>query len=165
MRRLPAGTERPSRSARKRAAGEVTELAHQLAELPEAAFRRLPLPEELRAEFAQVRTMKASAARERQLRHLGGVLRDDAALQGELQAELSGHSQVQRDAARALHRLEELRARLLDPATAAMALAEVAARPGLDLAALQQQLERHRRDGDKKAFRAIFRLLAASEPA
>lgn len=164
MRRLPeAPPERPSRTKRKHAAEAVTELAHHLAELPEATFRRLPLPEELRAEFGQVRAMKVSGARARQLRHLGSALREDAELLAQLQEVLAGHSQAQRDEARTLHRIEELRSRLVDPQQGAAALDElVTVAPGLDRGALQQQIELYRRHADKKAFRTIFRLLAAS---
>lgn len=163
MRRLPEVPERPSRTQLKHAAEAVTELAQRLAELPEATFRRLPLPEELRAEFAQVRVMKVSGARARQLRHLGSVLREDAELLAQLQEVLAGHSQAQRDEARALHRIEELRTRLVDPQQGAAALDELAAvAPGIDRGALQQQIELYRRNADKKAFRTIFRLLAAS---
>lgn len=163
MRRIADLPERPSRTKRKHAAEAVTELAHELAELPEATFRRLPLPDDLRAEFAQVRGMKASAARERQLRHLGGALRDDADVLEQLREVLAGHSQAQRDEARLLHQLEGLRTRLCDPQQSAAALTEAAtAYPALDGAALRHQLELYRRDADKKAFRTIFRLLAAA---
>jgi hypothetical protein len=63
MRRLPPDSERPSRTQRKLAAEAVVELAHQLAALPDVAFRGLPLPKELREEFTQARNMKACAAR------------------------------------------------------------------------------------------------------
>ena len=79
MRRLPPDSERPSRTRRKLAAEAVVELVHQLAALPVVAFGRLPLPQELRNEFEQVRNMKACAARARQLRHLAGELRAELA--------------------------------------------------------------------------------------
>ena len=47
MRRLPPDSERPSRTRRKLAAEAAVELAHQLAALPEVAFRGVPLPPEL----------------------------------------------------------------------------------------------------------------------
>jgi ribosome-associated protein len=165
MRRLPPDSERPSRSALKRAAAGVTDLAEQLADLPEAAFRRLPLSAALLSEFVQVRAMKASGARARQLRHLGSALRADPEVLAQLQATLAGHTQVQRDDARALHRLEELRARLLDPQQSAAALAEVMATlPDIDRSALQHAIHACRDNNDKKAFRSIFRLLQSAFP-
>lgn len=161
MRRLPPDSERPSRTQRKLAAEAVVELAHKLADLPDATFKRLPLTEELRAEFSQVRKMKASAARERQLRHLGSELRADEELLAELTAVLGGHSQARRDEAQHFHQIEELRESLLDPKYGSAALADLESRaPHLDHAALRHQIELYRRTGDKKVYRAIFRLLA-----
>jgi ribosome-associated protein len=163
MRRLPADYERPSRSALKRAAEAVTDLAHRLADLPDAAFRRLPLTDELRAEFVLVRGMKDSGARARQLRHLGSALREDAELLEQLQSVLAGHSQAQRNDARALHRIEELRTRLLDPELSSAVLLELAeTAPNLDRAALQRAINAYRGSNDKKAFRTIFRLLQSA---
>jgi ribosome-associated protein len=160
MRRLPPDSERPSRTQRKLAAEAVVELAHQLAALPDVAFRGLPLPKELREEFAQVRTMKLCAARARQLRHLAGELRADEELLSALNAALGGQRRSSREEALRFQRREELRESLLDPhhgKEAFSALRQSA--PDLDHAALHEQLERYRQTGDKRYYRAIFRLL------
>ena len=160
MRRLPPDSERPSRTRRKLAAEAVVEVAHQLAALPEAAFKGLPLPRELRDEFVQVRKMKACAARERQLRHLAGALRADEELLAALSAALGGQRRLSREEALRFRQREELRESLLDPHhgdTALYALAQRA--PALDHAALHEQIARYRQTGDKKYYRAIFRLL------
>lgn len=164
MRRLPEETVRPSRTQRKLAAEAVTELAHRLTELPDATFKRLPLSDELRAEFSQVRKMKASAARERQLRHLGSELREDEELLARLKETLAGHDQKSRDEARLLHQFETWRTRLVDEALHAVTLNEVcAALPGLDRKALLDLIERYVQRCDKAAYRGIFRLLQEAE--
>jgi ribosomal 50S subunit-associated protein YjgA (DUF615 family) len=160
MPRLLPASERPSRTQRKLAAEAVLELAHQLAALPDAAFKGLPLPQELREEFAQVRTMKASAARARQLRHLAGTVRADEELLAALNTALGGQRRLSREEALRFQRREALRASLLDPhrGDAALAALEQSA-PGLDHAALREQIERYRQTGDKRYSRAVFRLL------
>lgn len=164
MRRLPPDSERPSRTQRKLAAEAVVELAHQLAALPEAAFRGLPLPKELRAEFEQVRKMKASAARARQLRHLAGELRADEELLVALNTALGGQRRSSREEALRFRQREELRESLLDPQHGAeiLSLLEQSA-PALDHGALREQIERYRQTGDKGSYRAIFRLLEQGE--
>lgn len=162
MRRLPpdSDSERPSRTQRKLAAEAVVELTHQLAALPDVAFKGLPLPQELRDEFVQVRKMKPCAARARQLRHLAGELRDDAELLAALSTALGGQRRSSREEALRFRQREELRTRLLDPQHGAAALAALEQRaPALDHAALHEQLERYRQTGDKRYYRAIFRLL------
>jgi len=160
MRRLPSDIERPSRTQRKLAAEAVVELTHQLAALPDTAFKGLPLPQELREEFEQVRKMKACAARARQLRHLAGELRADEELLAALNTALGGQRRLSREEALRFHQREELRESLLDPHHGAEALyALEQSAPGLDHAALHEQIERYRQTGDKRYYRAIFRLL------
>ena len=160
MRRLSPDSERPSRTQRKLAAEAVVELAHQLAALPDAAFKGLPLPPELRAEFVQVRKMKACAARARQLRHLAGALRADEELVVALNTALGGQRRLSREEALRFHQREELRESLLDPQHGdALLFALQQKAPALDHAALYEQITRYRQSGDKKYYRAIFRLL------
>lgn len=151
---------RPSRTAVKRAALAVTELAHRIAELPEATFRRLPLDADTREDFATARALKPSGARDRLLRHLSAVLREEAELLEQLRAALDGTDQQHRDEARLFHHLETLRDRLLVPESADAALVEAQAEfPALDSPALKNALALHRKTGDKAAFRSVFRLL------
>ena len=160
MRHLPPDSDRPSRTQRKLAAEAVVELAHQLAALADTAFKGLSLPRELRQEFAQVRTMKPCAARARQLRHLAGELRADEELLSSLNTALGGQRRLSREEALRFHRREELRASLLDPHHGAAVLyALQQSAPDLDHAALYEQIERYRQTGDKRYYRAIFRLL------
>lgn len=149
-----------SRTARKAAAHAVTDLAHQIADLPEATFRRLPLDAETRAAFVIARSLKASSARARQLRHLGAVLREEEEMLQGVRLVIDGNDQRQLDDNKLFHQLEGLRDRLLAVESAAAALAEAStAFPALDQTALKNALAQHRKDGDKKAFRTVFRLL------
>lgn len=149
-----------SRTARKEAAHAVTDVAHQIAELPEATFRRLPLNAEARAAFVVARGLKASSARARQLRHLGALLREDEEMLLGIRQTLEGSNQRQLDDAKLFHQLEELRDRLLVAESSGAALDEARlAFPALDPTALKSALAQHRKDGDKKAFRTVFRLL------
>jgi ribosomal 50S subunit-associated protein YjgA (DUF615 family) len=160
MRRLSPDTERPSRTQLKLAAEAVVELAHQLAALPDAVFKGLPLPKELRDEFEQVRKMKASAARARQLRHLAGELRADDELLATLNTALGGQRRLSREEALRFQQREELRESLLDPHHGAEVLCALEqSAPGLDHAALHEQIELYRHTGGKRYYRAIFRLL------
>ena len=160
MRRLPPDSERPSRTRRKLAAEAVVELAQQLAALPEPAFKGLPLPRELRAEFEQVRNMKPCTARARQVRHLAGELRADDELLAALGTALAGKRRLSREEALRFQQREELRESLLDPHHGAAALYELEqSAPDLDHAALHEQIERYRQTGEKRYYRAIFRLL------
>ena len=168
MRRLPpdSDSERPSRTQRKLAAEAVVELTHQLAALPDVAFKGLPLPKELREEFAQARTMKPCAARARQLRHLAGVLRADDELLAALNTALGGQRRSSREEALRFHRREELRESLLDPHHGDEVFSGLEqSAPDLDHAALYEQIERYRQTGDKRYYRAIFRMLEQGEGA
>ncbi len=160
MRQLSPDTERPSRTQRKLAAEAVVDVAHQIAALPEPAFKGLPLPKELRVEFEQARKMKACAARARQLRHLAGELRDDDELLAALNSALSGKRRLSREDALRFRQREELRERLLDPQHGSVLLGGLEqSAPALDHAALREQVELYRRTGEKRYYRAIFRLL------
>lgn len=142
------------------AAEAVTELAHQLAALPDTAFRELPLPKDLRVEFEQVRKMKASGARARQLRHLAGGLRVDEELLAILNTALGGQRRSSRESAQRFQQLEALRESLLDPQHGVEVLRAIEqSAPGLDHAALRDQIQLYRHTGDKQYYRAIFRWL------
>ena len=149
-----------SRTARKEAMHAITELAQQIAGLPEATFRRLPLNEETREAFVIARGLKASSARARQLRHLGALLREDEEMLQGVRQTLEGNDQRQLADNKLFHDLEGLRDRLLVAESSAAALDEARlAFPALDQTALKNALAQHRKDGDKKAFRSVFRLL------
>ncbi len=150
----------PSRSAKKRAAKEVETVATQLAELSEPAWVKLPVPDELRKEIELARKTQGHSSRKRQLKHLAGVLRRHEEETEEIRAYLDGLHQVQLQDQRSFHLLEALRDRICDQQQSAAALDEAGAMfPGLDQAALVRLARSVHNNGDRKAFREIFRRL------
>jgi ribosome-associated protein len=157
--------EQPSRSARKRAAKAVEELAERLVNLADADFRRLPLAGEIRRELEEARRIKTHGARKRQLKHLAGLLRRDDESREKAEGfltllDLGRHRDSER-----FHQLEELRERLCDPVSREAALAEAdSTLPGIDLAKVRRLAEAAQGGTDKRAFRELFRLLRAAQP-
>lgn len=154
---------RPSRSARRREALAVLELAEALVELPPSRVARLDLPEEIFEEIAKVRRIASHIARKRQLAHLAKLMRrqDDTVFDA-ARAELSNGRGRGARKATAMHRLEALRESLLGGGD--KALSEfIAAHPQVDrqhLRALIRQA-RSEREGNKPlhAYRELFRIL------
>lgn len=107
----------PSKSQRKRDHHALQELAAELAALPESRLSRLELDPELREAIRTTRTMRASGARNRQLRHLAQQL-----LQGDpraLRTELDRFSSRDRAQVAREQRAAMLRDRVLEKAETA----------------------------------------------
>lgn len=154
------GQEGRSRSAQKRDAKAVEQLAQQLADLPEAERGRLPQDPELAREIDLARSTKGHSSRKRQIKHLASYLRKHEAKREAIEAALAGQALTQRQETLAFHHLEALRDRLCNAATFETALAEIRSRyPLVDdgkLARLAHSVHEH---NDKKAAREIFRRL------
>lgn len=162
--------DRPGRgrSARKRAAHEVEAVAHELADLPEARWLKLPVSAELREEIQRARETGGHGARKRQIKHLAGELRRREEELEPLRAFLDGVHQTQLSENKAFHDLEALRDRLCDPQQFEAALPEVvSAFPDVDPAAIARLARAVQAGGDRRAFREIFRRLREGrrEPA
>lgn len=150
----------PSRSAKKRAAQEVELLAHELAEMAEADWRRLPASEELRAEIRQARETGGHSSRKRQIKHLAGVLRRDEEATAALRDFLDGQHARQLADKKTFHLLEELRDRLCDPVLCPAALQEVAqCCPSVDPGEISRLARAAHESNDRRAYREIFRRL------
>lgn len=153
-------TEGRGRSAKKRAAKAVEELAQRLADLPEVELALLPLDPELAREIALVRSTSGHSSRRRQVKYLAGLLRSDDQQRETIAATLAARAVSQRQEVLAFHHLEGLRDRLCSRASFEAALAEVrSAFPGIDddkIARLAGSVHEH---GDKRAAREIFRRL------
>lgn len=150
----------PSRSAKKRAAKEIEELAKQLAEVSDAAFGKLPLAADLREEVRLARQTKAHGARKRQIQHLAAVLRKREDEAEALRSHLDSLNQVHYQDQKRFHLLEELRDRICAPDSCEQALQEVGSTlPGADVAALARLAKAVHLTSDKRASREIFRLL------
>lgn len=148
------------RSAQKRAAKAVEELAIQLVELPESELGRLPLDSDLRRELTVARATRGHSSKRRQIKHFAGALRRNDAQRAAIEAHLNGYQLAQAGDRQDFHRLEALRDRLCDERLCEAALAEVGTLwPATDLqklAGLARSVQNH---GDKKAARDIFRRL------
>jgi len=150
----------PSKSAKKRAAKTVEGIAAQLIELPEAIWAKVPTTSELREEIEQARHTEGHSSRKRQMKYLAGLLRRDEEQTEALQSWLDGIHQAQLQEKRDFHLLETLRDRICDPEQSAAALNEAAAEfPALDCTALAKLARSVHTNGDRKAFREIFRRL------
>jgi len=158
--------EPPSKSQKKRDMSALQDLGQALLELPAERLLKIEMPDALRIALADARRFTKHEARRRQLQYIGKLMRaiDPAPFQAAVDA-AEGRSAAEN--AR-FHRLERLRAELLDDEAAA--LTEIAAaHPGADL----QQLRQLRRNALKerelakppRAFREIFRLLRELEEA
>ncbi len=152
------------RSAKKREAKMVEQLAQNLADMPETDLAKLPMEAELVKEVATARNTKGHSSRKRQIKHLAGYLRHHQEQREAIEAALTGQTVNQRQEIMAFHHLEELRDRLCATSSFEAALTEVrAAYPHLDdrkLARLAHAVHEH---GDKKAAREIFRRLRKAE--
>jgi ribosome-associated protein len=152
--------EKPSRSAMKRAAKAVEELARQMVDMPEAEWKKLPASPALRREIELARVTKGHGSRKRQTKHLAALLRQMEEETEELQAFLSGLDQVHLREQRDFHELEDLRDRICNPDLSEAALDEAAsAMPGLDRGAISRLAGSVHAHGDRRAFREIFRRL------
>jgi len=154
------------RSAAKRAAQAIDELAKALVELPEPQCAKLPLDGELRRELQQARDTKGHGSRKRQLKHFAALLRRDEEAIAAVQAFVEGCNETHQQQTEAFHQLEQLRDRLCDKSTYEAALTEVRQLyPHLDSDRLAGLARSVHAGGDKKAYREIFRRLrAAAEP-
>jgi len=121
--------ERPSKSARKRAAHEAQDLGEQLIALRDAELDALDLPETLAdaIRLARRTTSRGGAARQRQ--YIGKLMRDVDL--DPIRAALSARSEQSARDAEAFKRIEEWRERLLTEGAAALEELE-RWRPGLD---------------------------------
>ena len=73
---LPEGEERPSKSARKRAAHAAQPLGERLIGLKEADLARLPRPDLLRDAIREAKRIKARGGLSRQKQYIGKLMRD-----------------------------------------------------------------------------------------
>lgn len=151
-----------SRSEHKRAAHAVLDLAARLVALTPSQLGKADLPDELRAEIDNVRSIKARVAHKRQLGFLAKLMR--RCEDGELDAAraLLGEDREQHLRATAEeHRLEALRQRLIDDDETLTTLIEQ--HPDLDRQHLRSLIRQARRERDKNkppsASRQLFRLL------
>ncbi|MCB1789288.1 MAG: DUF615 domain-containing protein [Gammaproteobacteria bacterium] len=103
--------ERPSKSAKKREIEGLQQLADQMSGLSDKELRRLGVDAQLRAAIDLVRPMKASGARNRQLKHCVKFMDGDELAPVRLY--LQDRQSHQLAVNQAFHELEALRDRLI----------------------------------------------------
>ena len=152
------------RSAKKRAAKAVEQLAQRLADLPEPELSRLPQGPELTRQIELARTTRGHSSRKRQIKHLAGFLRSHDGQREAIETALEGQATGQRRETLAFHHLEELRDRLCSKNTFDEALAEIrSSYPLIDHRKITRLASSAQEYADKKAAREIFRLLRKAQ--
>lgn len=153
----------PSKSALKRESTALQDLGRELAELGKERLARVPIEEDLRDAVKDYQRFTAHEARRRQLQYIGKLMRNvDPA---PIRAALDAFKGVSATETARMHRLENLRLKLIDDEKTLHAIAETY--PGADL----QQLRVLRRNAIKekeqnrppRAFRELFRVLRELE--
>jgi ribosome-associated protein len=151
---------RPNKSAQKRELAELQRLAERMLELSDKELVRLGVDQGLREALAQVRPMRASGARNRQLKHcLRFMDRDDLV---DIERSLDKRQAATSKQTRAFHALEDLRDRLVSNGDDALTgLFEQ--HPGVDRQRVRQAVREARRESETGkpvgARRRLFRLL------
>lgn len=154
----------PSRSEKKRRSTALQELGEQLAALPPAAWRNMPLGPDMREALDLLARITDREGRRRQLQFIGRLMREEdaEAIREALAVRAAGH---QAQTAR-FHRAEQWRDRLLTATDAdlpALLDAILAALPGADVAAgdrIRELVREARREhGAPHARRELFRRL------
>ncbi len=153
------GAQVPSKTARKRQAQEIEELARNLVEMPAASVGRLKLEPQMLTIVERARGLR-KGARKREIKHLAGLLRHDSAQLEAIRRFHHGVSEQQLDENRHFHALENWRAGLCTPERRAQVKNEIAeALPALDMGVLDKLLHGYQGPEDKKCYRQIFVLL------
>ena len=157
------GAERPSKSARKRAAHAVQDLGEALLRLPEAELAALELPEALLEAIRAGRRINSRAAGARQRQYIGKLMRQ---VDPEpIRAALAARSARDARAAEHFRRIENWRDRLISEGDAA--LQELSHwHPAIDVSEWRQRIEAARAERQRNgtpgaASRELFRALRA----
>lgn len=151
--------ERPSKSQRKRDMHALQDLGEQLVALSLDQLKKVPMSESLADAVREAKRITSHEGRRRQMQYLGKLMRNvDPA---PIQAQLDVFNGISKAEIARQHRLERLRADLLDDEKTLQAIGELW--PEADF----QQLRTLRRNAIKerelnkppRAFREIFRIL------
>jgi ribosome-associated protein len=157
--------ERPNKSALKRELAAVQQLAVRMAELSNGELERLGMGDRVRASLAQIRAMRPSGARNRELKHCTKLLQQEDLEPVRLW--LDDRKALQLAENQYFHRLEKWRDRLLEAGDEALAEL-IAEQPGLDRQHLRQlvrEAQRERHQGKPGgAAKKLFRYLREALP-
>jgi ribosome-associated protein len=152
--------ERPSKSARKRAAHAAQDLGEELIALRDAQLEALGLPETLTEAVRVARRITSRAGLARQRQYIGKLMRDIDV--GPIRAALEARSRADAADTERFKRIENWRERLISEGAAA--LTELKRwRPDLDEGAWAQRIgaaqAERTRGGGSGAGRELFRAL------
>jgi ribosome-associated protein len=149
----------PSKSQQKREVEALQELGELLVKLPDAQFRRIELPDQLRTAVAECRRITQNSALRRQKQYIGKLMRSiDPA---PIQAQLDVFNGVSAAANAKLHQAEKWRDKLIaDNGALTLFLDNY---PDADATHLRQLVRSARdeaaRSKPPRAFREIFRVI------
>lgn len=151
--------ERPSKTARKRAMGDLQSLGEELTALSTDQLKKIDLPDPLRDAVRDAQRFTQHGARRRQLQYIGKLMRDFDP--EPIRAALDEIRGVSVAANARLHTLEALRTRFLADEKTIGDIA--AAHPDADLQYLRQlrrnALKEQELGKPPRAFRELFRTL------
>ena len=154
----------PSRSAQRRAALDVLELAERLVGMTAPQLERLPIADELMPHIRDTQRIASHGARKRQMAFLAKQMRrqDHDALDA-IRDALDKDGEAARQETAAMHRLEALRDALLGEDGDAAMTDLLAAHPGADRQKLRQLVrnthDERSRNKPPRAYRELFREL------
>src|SRR6516162_7974324 len=157
------GADRPSKSARKRAAHAAQDLGEALLRLPAAELSALELPEALREALRLAQRITSRAALARQRQYIGKLMRQVDPQP--IRAALAARSERDARETERFRRIENWRERLITEGEPA--LAELAHwYPAIDVSAWRRRVgaaraERARTGASGAAARELFRALRA----
>jgi ribosome-associated protein len=159
------GSQRPSKSAKKREMDALQDLGTQLVGLSVDRLKKINLPDNLREAVREAQKITSHGAKRRQFQLIGKLMRDiDPVPIQEALDEVNGVSAA---ATARMHHLEKLRVRLLEDEKV---LGEIAAaHPDADLQRLRQlrrnALKEQEQSKPPRAFRELFKVLRDLESA
>ena len=158
----------PSKTRLKQAAHDLQALGARLVDLPKDRLQGLGLPESLYDAVRECQSITRHEARRRQLQYIGRLMRDVDPTAIEAQFSVWDGTSAAEVALQ--HSIERWRDRLMDDATAAAALTELAAaHPGCDVQQLRTLMRNARREfaqgrpprSHRELFRALRSIIAA----
>lgn len=157
----PEFSEKPkSKTQVKREMHVLQEFGRELTRLPDAVLVKLDLDDELLEEIRLGRTLKQSAHK-RQIKHLGGMLRERDA--GAIRDRLATIQRPKKEEVQAFHEVEDWRDRLVSGDDSVFD--ELRNRfPGLDRQHVRQLIRNARSEQEKggppRASRQLFRYIS-----
>lgn len=149
----------PSKSQRKREVEALQDLGTELVKLPEAQFRRMELPENLRAAVAECRRITQNSALRRQRQYIGKLMRsvDPRPIRAQLDA-FRGASAAE---TAKLHQAEKWRAKLIADDQVLTRFLDTY--PHVDVTHLRQLIRNARDEATRgkppRAFRELYRTI------